>query len=148
MQVNTASWPVYTLWQFAGDDEDRSIATVDQDGWERLANPTGQVSSQPVISGDPSGSSISSDETWTDNLGDTWHRENGTLTLNTWVNLRWGARTSSAKIATLGPGSVIKYDAWSNHGGYIWLRQPRGNGQYAYLVGRQAWNHVPYGTFR
>lgn len=69
MQVNTAPWSVYTLWQFAGDDEDRSIAIVDRDGWQRLANPTGQVSSQPVISGDPSGSSISSDETWTDNLG-------------------------------------------------------------------------------
>ena len=94
------------------------------------------------------GNGSNSDSNWKDSLGDTWHHENGTLTLNTWVNLRWGARTNSAKIATLGPGSVIKYDAWSNHGGYIWLRQPRGNGQYAYLVGRQAWNHVPYGTFR
>ena len=93
------------------------------------------------------GNGSNSGSNWKDVLGDTWHRENGTLTLNTWINLRWGARTSSAKIATLGPGSVIKYDAWSNHGGYIWLRQPRGNGQYAYLVGRQAWNHVPYGTF-
>lgn len=70
MQVNTAPWQVYTLWQFAGDDEDRSVATVDREGWQRLANPTGQASSWPLISGDSSNSSISSDETWTDNLGD------------------------------------------------------------------------------
>ena len=43
MTVNTSPWQTYTLWQFAGDDEDRSIATVDREGWERLANPTGQV---------------------------------------------------------------------------------------------------------
>lgn len=85
---------------------------------------------------------------WRDGLGDTWHRENGTVTLNTWVNLRWGARTTSSRIATLGPGSVIKYDAWSNHGGYVWARQPRGNGQYAYLVVRNARTHEPFGSFK
>lgn len=85
---------------------------------------------------------------WRDALGDTWHTEHGTVTLNTWVNLRWGARTSSSRIATLGPGSVIKYDAWSNHGGFVWARQPRGNDQYAYLVVRNARTHEPFGTFK
>lgn len=42
---------------------------------------------------------------------------------------------------------TIKYDAWSNHGGYIWLRQPRSNG-YGYIAVRNAWNHEPYGTFK
>lgn len=50
------------------------------------------------------GNGSNSGSNWKDVLGDSWHRENGTLTLNTWINLRWGARTSSAKIATLGPG--------------------------------------------
>lgn len=85
---------------------------------------------------------------WRDALGDTWHHENGTLTLTTWVNLRWGARTTSSRIATLGPGSMIKYDAWSNHGGYVWIRQRRDDGTYAYMAARQAWNHVPFGIFR
>lgn len=85
---------------------------------------------------------------WRDGLGDTWHTEHGTVTLNTWVNLRWGARTTSSRIATLGPGATIKYDAWSNHGGYVWARQPRGNGQYAYLVVRNARTHEPFGIFR
>lgn len=85
---------------------------------------------------------------WRDALGDTWHHENGTLTLSTWVNLRWGARTTSSRIATLAPGSTVKYDAWSRHGGYVWIRQPRAAGGYAYLAARQSWNGVPYGVFR
>lgn len=85
---------------------------------------------------------------WRDVLGDTWHRENGTVTLNTWVNLRWGARTTSSRIATLGPGSEVKYDAWSNHGGFVWVRQPRSNGQYAYLAVRNAYTHEPFGVFK
>ena len=85
---------------------------------------------------------------WRDALGDTWHSERGTLTLNTWVNLRWGARTTSSRIATLAPGSTIKYDAWSRHNGYVWIRQPRENGGYAYLAARQSWNGVPYGVFK
>lgn len=147
MQVNTAPWSVYTLWQFAGDDEDRSIATVDRDGWQRLANPTGQVSSQPVISGDPSGSSISSDETWTDNLGDIWHREVGRFTSNRPLTLRWGALPTSTAIAELPAGSVIDYDAWSCHDGEVWIRQPRSNGQYGYLPCRNAVTNEAYGTF-
>lgn len=86
--------------------------------------------------------------TWRDALGDTWHHENGTFTLSTWINLRWGARQNSSLITTLGPGSVIKYDAYSNHGGYVWVRQPRAHGQYAYLVVRNAQNHEPFGSFK
>lgn len=111
------------------------LRVADSGDGQHITNKVNQPVAQPSAS------------SWSDSLGDTWHKENGTLTLNTWVNLRWGARTSSSKIATLGPGSVIRYDAWSNHGGYIWLRQKRTNG-YGYLVGRQAWNHVPYGIFR
>lgn len=89
-----------------------------------------------------------SSQTWRDSLGDTWHHEKGTFTSNTWINLRWGARQSSSRIALLAPNSVIHYDAWSNHGGYIWVRQPRGNGQYGYLVVRNATNHEPFGWFK
>lgn len=85
---------------------------------------------------------------WRDGLGDTWHTEHGTVTLNTWVNLRWGARPSSSRIALLGPGAEIKYDAWSSHGGFTWVRQPRGNGQYGYLVVRNSYTHEPFGTFK
>lgn len=84
---------------------------------------------------------------WRDGLGDTWHRENGTFTSTTWLHLRWGAKPSSSSIAYVGPGTTIKYDAWSKHDGFIYVRQPRSNG-YGYIAVRNAWNHEPYGTFK
>ena len=86
--------------------------------------------------------------TWNDTLGDTWHKESGTFTSNTWLHLRWGARVTSASIGVLPPGSVIKYDAYSRHGDFVWLRQPRGNGQYGYIACRDARTGEPYGTFK
>lgn len=86
--------------------------------------------------------------TWNDTLGDTWHNESGTFTSNTWLHLRWGARVTSAPIGVLPPGSVIKYDAYSRHGDFVWLRQPRGNGQYGYVACRDARTGEPYGTFK
>lgn len=50
------------------------------------------------------------------------------------INLRWGAKTDSDLIATLNPGDVVTYDAFSKHDGYVWLRQVRDNGQFGYLV--------------
>ena len=85
---------------------------------------------------------------WRDSLGDTWHAEKGTFVADTWLHLRWGAKPSSSSIALIGPGSVIKYDAYSRHNGYVWIRQPRGNGQYGYVVVRNAYTSHPYGTFK
>lgn len=83
--------------------------------------------------------------TWTDGLGDTWHTENGTFTSNSYINLRWGAKTSSSCLAMIHPGDTIKYDAWSRHDGYVWVRQPRNNG-YAYLAVRGS-NNQAFGYF-
>ena len=93
-------------------------------------------------------SPVKSGSSWRDALGDTWHSERGTFTASTWINLRWGARTTSSRITTLAPGSQIKYDAWSNHGGYVWVRQPRARGGYAYLAVRNANTHQPFGSFK
>ena len=84
---------------------------------------------------------------WTDSLGDNWHRENGTFTSTTWLHLRWGAKPSSSSITYVGPGTTIKYDAWSKHDGFIYVRQPRSHG-YGYIAVRNAWTHEPYGTFK
>ena len=73
-------------------------------------------------------------DSWTDNLGDVWYKEDGTFTLSESINLRWGAKTDSDLIATLNPGDVVKYDAFSKHDGYVWLRQVRDNGQFGYLA--------------
>ena len=96
----------------------------------------------PIMNNDHSGQS-----TWTDALGDTWHKEDGTFTSNTWLHLRWGAKPSSASIAVIGPGQEIKYDAWSRHNGFVYVRQPRSNG-YGYIAVRSTYTGEPYGTFK
>lgn len=108
----------------------------------------GQVLRLKAVQSQPAKSNTNHAATWRDGLGDTWHSEKGTFTSNTWINLRWGARQTSSRIALLAPRSVIHYDAWSNHNGYIWVRQPRANGQYGYLVVRNSTNHEPFGWFK
>ena len=85
---------------------------------------------------------------WVDDMGDRWFAEKGIFITGTAINLRWGAKTKSALIATLPANSEVKYDAWSRHDGYVWLRQPRPNNQYGYLVCRDANNNQPFGTFK
>ena len=85
---------------------------------------------------------------WIDDLGDRWFAETGTFVTGTSINLRWGAKANSALIATLPGNSEVKYDAWSRHDGYVWLRQPRSNNQYGYLVCRDAKNNQPLGIFK
>lgn len=87
-------------------------------------------------------------QTWTDSLGDVWHKESGTFISNTYLHLRYGAKPYSSTLMYAGPGLVIKYDAWSSHDGFIYVRQPRGNGQYAYIACRNAQTNEPYGTFK
>lgn len=72
-------------------------------------------------------------QSYVDNLGVRWYKESGKFTLNYPIVMRWGATTRSAVIATLPVGSVVKYDQFAYSGGYIWIRQPRGNGEYGYL---------------
>lgn len=85
-------------------------------------------------------------KTWVDNLGDTWHAEDGKFISNTALHLRWGARPSASTIAVLPAGSVIKYDAWSRGNEFVYVRQPRGNG-YGYVAVRNAHTGEAYGKF-
>ena len=87
-------------------------------------------------------------QTWTDSLGDVWHKESGTFISNTYLHLRYGAKPYSSTLMYAGPGLVIKYDAWSSHDGFIYVRQPRDNGQYAYVAVRNAITGEAYGTFK
>jgi hypothetical protein len=136
---NISPWKSYTLWQFtsSGGVLDREIAAVDAAGWKKIANPGKKSAAKPALK--PAAKpTISKKETvakgWKDTLGDTWYNEKGKFKLTQDINLRYGAKTTSALIATLKSGSTIEYDAFSHHNGYVWLRQPRGNGKYGYLA--------------
>ena len=146
MHVSTGAFSTLTGWQYTGGDMDRSIWFLDEAGWKKLGNPNGKIEAQaePAKPQQPSVPSNS----WTDGLGDTWFDEKGTFTLGEAINLRWGAKTTSALIATLPAGSEVNYDAYSNHDGFIWIRQPRANGQFGYLVCRDANTKEPFGTFK
>lgn len=89
----------------------------------------------------------STERTWTDVQGMTWHAEAGTFITGGAINLRWGASTESMLITTLPTGSVVKYNAWArDSAGRVWLQQPRGSNHYGYLVGRVG--NDAWGTFK
>lgn len=120
-----------------------------KDGAAETKQPSSPATSNSAAKGGTSkAKQPATPKTWTDELGDTWHEEKGTFVSTTQLHLRWGARTTSAMVALLPAGSVIKYDAWSRHGGYVWLRQPRGGSEYAYIACRNAQTNEPYGTFK
>lgn len=84
---------------------------------------------------------------YVDDFGCLWIYEKGTFKTNRPINLRYGATTNSTIYTQLPAGSVIKYDAYHNDGTYVWLRQPRADGSYMYLVGRNAKTKEPWGVF-
>ena len=133
------------MWQFSDNlwgmsvDGDVNVLPMTDSGGSTVHNTSnGNTSS--------SSSNTSNEPTWVDSLGVTWHKETGIFTVgNTPLHLRWGATTSSSVIALLQPGQKVEYDAWAYSGGYTWIRQPRGNGEYGYVAVRDA--SGPFGTF-
>lgn len=124
-----------TIWQFTdnwrGMDVDGNINLLELETNGSVSQPT----KVPVES-----------TSWIDNFGDKWVKEDGTFITDRPINLRKGAKLTSDIITTLPAGSIIKYDAYSRHDGYVWIRQPREDDQYGYLVCRQG--NIPWGTFK
>ncbi|WP_461240642.1 GH25 family lysozyme [Paucilactobacillus sp. N302-9] len=82
--------------------------------------------------------SATTTSTFVDSLGVTWHKETGKFTTDRSINLRWGATTQSSLIATIGSGQTVNYDAYAFSSNLVWIRQPRGNGQYGYMATGEA----------
>ena len=148
MAVSSGAFKYITGWQYTGGDMDRSIWYLDVAAWDKfakanVANPA--PAPQPKV--DQAKPVVNPQTTWTDNLGDTWHAEDGKFISNTALHLRWGARPSASTIAVLPAGSVVKYDAWSRGNEFVYVRQPRGNG-YGYVAVRNAHTGEAYGTFK
>lgn len=123
------------IWQFTdnwrGLNVDGNISLID-------LKTDGKPVSKPTVKQPASKSFV-------DDLGDTWYQEEGKFYPNDTINIRYGARTTSDIIGTVTKGDCVKYDAYSRHGGYVWIRQPRANGQYGYLVCRKG--NDPWGRF-
>ncbi|MEO5291922.1 GH25 family lysozyme [Limosilactobacillus sp. WILCCON 0053] len=136
---NVGTWQWTDNYKIAGTGVDMSY---DFSGFYTNAD-TSANEPKPVT---PAPKPVNQKTTWTDNLGDTWHAEEGKFISNTALHLRWGARPSASTIAVLPAGSVIKYDAWSRGNEFVYVRQPRGNG-YGYVAVRNARTGEAYGKF-
>lgn len=141
---SVAPWKTFTIHQFTGTDMDRNMVNTDREGWLRLAKGDGGAAPSPEPQPKPTPKPAAG---FTDALGDHWTYENGTFTSTTALHLRWGARPSASVIAVLPAGSTIKYDAWSRGQQFVYIRQPRGNGQYGYVAVRDAKTGEAYGKF-
>lgn len=134
---NVAIWQFTDNWR--GLDVDGNISLIDlkSDATAPKPQPSNPSPAKPT----------STERTWTDVQGMTWHAEDGTFITGGAINLRWGASTESMLITTLPAGSVVKYNAWArDSAGRVWLQQPRGSNHYGYLVGRVG--NDAWGTFK
>ena len=129
---NVAIWQFTDNWRGLGVDGNISLIDLKTDG-------------KPVIQSSKPAVKKSAPQSWVDDIGDTWYKEEGKFYPNGTINIRYGARTTSDIIGTVTKGDCVKYDAYSRHGGYVWIRQPRANGEPGFLVCRQG--NDPWGRF-
>lgn len=117
MRVNTYPWSTYTVWQFTGDNMDRNLVNTTRDGWKKLAK----------------GSNTKAKKS-------TWKKKSGTFVLGQALEAHKSPRIESNAIAKLKKGDIIKFDAMLQGPKRLWLRQPRANGTYGYIVARDKYN--------
>lgn len=121
MRVNTYPWSTYTVWQFTGDNMDRNLVNTTKDGWRRLAKATkAKPAEKPKKS--------------------EWKKKTGTFVLGQALEVHKSPRIESEPIAKLKKGDIIKFDATLQGPKRLWLRQPRANGTYGYIVARDKYN--------
>ena len=77
----------------------------------------------------------------TTQTGINWISEKWHFVTNTPIYLRTAPTVQSDKIALLGTGSCIQYDAYGYKDDYVWLRQPRADGTYGYLASGKCVGH-------
>lgn len=127
-------WSTAAIFQYTssgrlpgwGNALDFNVFYGNKTAWDAYAKPDKVTTPKPAPN-------PATPKRFKDSLGDTWYYESAKFRLNKNINLRWGAKTNSALIATLPAGTTVKYDAYSFHNGYVWLRQPRSGG-YGYLA--------------
>ena len=74
-----------------------------------------------------------------------WITESGTFVPNFAINVRSGASTSSAVVATYNKGESVRYDSYYNDGRYVWIHYKSYSGYDRYMVCRE--NGTAWGSF-
>jgi len=121
MNVKTSPWPTYTVWQFTGDNMDRNVVNTTKEGWKKLAKGSSKAEAKPKKKS-------------------SWVKKSGTFVLDQSLKLHKSPHIDSPAIAKLAKGSKIKFDATLQGPLRLWLRQPRANGTYGYIVARDKYN--------
>lgn len=122
---SVSPWPTYTAWQFTGGDMDRSVVNVTKDGWKKLAKGSKTTAKKKS----------------------SWVKKSGTFVLDQSLKLHKSPHIDSPAIAKIAKGSKIKFDATLQGPLRLWLRQPRTNGTYGYIVAKDKYNK-PLGKFK
>lgn len=81
-------------------------------------------------------SSAKSEKTPAKKSKSEWVKKNGTFTLGQSLEIHKSPHIESDSIAKLKKGDTIKFDATLQGPKRLWLRQPRANGTYGYIVAR------------
>lgn len=121
MKINTYPWATYTVWQFTGDNMDRNLVNTTKEGWKKLAKGSGKA---------------------TPNKKSSWVKKSGEFVLGEALSIHESPHVNSPAIAKLPKGSVVKYDATLQGPLRLWLRQPRENGKYGYIVAKDKYGKL------
>ena len=107
----------------------------------KLAQPTGStVSAAPVAQ-----VQIAPAPTPAPKPASKWISESGTFVPSFAINVRSGASTSSAVVATYNKGESVRYDSYYNDGRYVWIHYRSYSGYDRYMVCRE--NGTAWGSF-
>ena len=128
MAVRTSPWATYTIWQFTGDNMDRNIVNTTKEGWKKLAKGSNKTEAKPKKKS-------------------VWKKKSGTFILRQALEIHKSPHIGSDAIAELKKGDTIKFDATLQGLKRLWLRQPRANGTYGYIVAKDKYNK-PLGKFK
>ena len=74
-----------------------------------------------------------------------WVAESGTFVPYFAINVRNGASTASAVVATYNKGESVRYDSYYNDGRYVWIHYKSYSGHDRYMVCRE--NGTAWGSF-
>ena len=74
-----------------------------------------------------------------------WVSESGTFVPYFAINVRNGASTASAVVATYNKGESVRYDSYYNDGRYVWIHYKSYSGSDRYMVCRE--NGTAWGSF-
>ena len=74
-----------------------------------------------------------------------WVAESGTFVPYFAINVRSGASTASAVVATYNKGESVRYDSYYNDGHFVWIHYKSYSGHDRYMVCRE--NGTAWGSF-